>query len=81
MAANWRGWDDEIKWGTLEDDFSLTATSDLTGHVDLLIKMRSNEYPYGWKMEVNFALEAGSLEGLFRKVSTLFPIHPNAPTD
>jgi hypothetical protein len=81
MAAKWRGWDGEIKWSTLEEDFSLTATADRTGHVDLLIKMQNNYYPYGWEMQVHFALEAGSLEDLFKKTSAIFPIHPNAPAD
>ncbi len=81
MAANWRGWDGELSWTTLEGDFSMTATSDRLGHIILLAELKSDSYPRDWELKARFHLEAGTLDQLYRSISAVFPIHLNAPKD
>lgn len=79
MAANWRGWEGEYHWATLEDDFRLTATADKLGHIELVADLKSDSSPPDWQARVRLTLEAGGLEQLFQKVHAAFPIHQGAP--
>lgn len=81
VAAKWRGWDGELWWSTLEGDFKMTATSDRLGHIALLVEMKSDACPRNWELKARLDLEASALEQLYRSVSAVFPIHPNAPAD
>jgi hypothetical protein len=81
MAKNWRGWEGEYRWATLEDDFRLAATTDRLGHVELSIVMKSESCPRDWEVRVRIVLEAGVLDDIFRKVKEVFPIHEGAPRD
>ena len=81
MAANWRGWEGELSWGTLEGEFKMTATCDRLGHIDLLVEMKSDSYPRDWELKARLLLEAGTLDQLHRSVLAVFPIHENAPED
>jgi hypothetical protein len=81
MAANWRGWEGELSWATLEGEFGMSATSDRLGHITLLVELKSDSYPRDWEMKGHIYLEAGSLEQLYQSVSSIFPIHPNALAD
>jgi hypothetical protein len=81
MAANWRGWDGEFFWGTLEGEFKMTATTDRLGHVELWVGIRGDTSPHDWELKALLHFEAGTLDQLYRNVSAVFPIHPNAPAD
>src|ERR1700691_5899488 len=41
MAANWKGWEGEKTWSSIEGEFGLAATSDRLGHITLRIRLRS----------------------------------------
>ncbi|MEO5959003.1 MAG: DUF6228 family protein [Opitutaceae bacterium] len=81
MAANWRGWEGELSWSTLEGEFKMTATSDRLGHIDLLVVMKSDSYPRDWELKARLHLEAGTLDQVYRDLSAVFPIHANASDD
>jgi len=81
MAATWRGWEGELRWATLEDDFRLIATTNKLGHVELQVQMKADSYPPEWEVRIRLSLEAGSLDDLFKRVEAVFPIHEGAPRD
>jgi hypothetical protein len=78
IAKNWKGWEGESKWATLESEFTMIARSDSLGHVTLEVALRSDSYPPEWKMSSLLHLEAGSLDSISRSVSSILPIAENA---
>ncbi len=69
IAANWRGWKGEKKWGTLEGEFELTATSDSTGHVKLAVFLRAPHTGFHWELRSALELEAGQLDAIAYEVA------------
>jgi len=61
LAANWRGWTGKREWGSLEGELSFSATSDSTGHITLLVQMRSGSSPFDWRLSATLLIEAGKL--------------------
>src|SRR5690606_8073975 len=57
MAANWRGWEGELSWSTLEGEFKMTATADRLGHIELLAEIKSDAYPRDWELKARLNLE------------------------
>jgi len=78
IAQNWKGWEGESKWATLEGEFTMRATADSLGHVTLEVALRSDTYPPEWKMNGLIHLEAGSLDSIARSVASILPIAENA---
>jgi len=70
LAAHWRGWQDEKKWGSLEGELTLTAVTDSTGHTSLLVRLRSGPYPYDWSLTTTLLIEAGQLEQIAAQMET-----------
>jgi hypothetical protein len=54
MAENWRGWQGEQRYRSLEGDLTLTAKHD--GHVQLSVELRENP---GWRVQADFTLDPG----------------------
>ncbi|MCZ8095474.1 MAG: DUF6228 family protein [Acidovorax sp.] len=69
LAANWRGWQGEKSWGTLEGEVTLTATSDGTGHITMKFTLSQPYTGFEWQVSGALELEAGSLERLAIVVS------------
>jgi hypothetical protein len=63
LAEHWKGWRGTRKWGSLEGELSLTAESDRTGHVRLLVRLDDGAPPY-WRTDLTLNLEVGQLEQL-----------------
>jgi hypothetical protein len=78
LAKNWRGWRGEKAWGTVEGDLILSATSDRTGHVTLVVTL-AHGAPWTWRTEAIVAIEAGQLERL-AAVALAFARHVGAAT-
>jgi hypothetical protein len=74
LAHDWSGWKGEKKWLSLEGELELSATIDLTGHVNLKVRIKSDPYPYyGWSFSTTLLLEAGQLEQIARQIESFTP--------
>ena len=62
LAANWRGWDREKEWASLEQEFILRATNDGRGHILLFVTLRGGMFPREWTVEAVIPTEAGLLD-------------------
>jgi Family of unknown function (DUF6228) len=69
MADDWRGWDGEREWASIEGLFELTATHDGLGHVSLRVRLRSGLYDEGWNVGGVIGLDAGGLSNLAREAA------------
>jgi hypothetical protein len=72
MAREWRGWEGKKEWTALEDELRLTASTDLTGHTELLVIMRDYSDPADSRLQATLQLEAGQLEELARAMTRVF---------
>jgi hypothetical protein len=66
LADDWRGWEGERTWSSLEGDFVLAATHDGLGHVALQVRLRSGPYAEDWLVTGTIWLDAGQLDGVAR---------------
>jgi len=57
LAANWRGWQGEGVYESLERDLRLTGTHD--GHVRLALQLRQSTVPDGWSVAAVIRLDPG----------------------
>ena len=73
IAANWRGWLGEKKWSTLEGEFTLLATSDKTGHVELRFELSPPFAGQRWFLKGVLVLEAGSLDRVASDIASVWP--------
>jgi hypothetical protein len=72
MARDWKGWERQKQWATLEDELRLTAKADHTGHIYLEVIMRDSGRPHGWRLQATLQLEAGQLEAIAHSVTKVF---------
>lgn len=72
IAANWKGWDGEKKWSSIESDLMLTATSDNLGHITLEVAIFKNHPDNDWNISAPVHLDAGSLDKIAKDVATFF---------
>jgi Family of unknown function (DUF6228) len=66
LADDWRGWEGERTWSSLEGDLDLAATHDGLGHVALRVRLRSGPYEEDWLATGTIWLEAGQLDATAR---------------
>jgi hypothetical protein len=57
LAADWRGWQGERAYESLERELRLTATHD--GHVRLAVQLRQSTLPDGWLAAAVLRLDPG----------------------
>ena len=57
LAADWRGWDGERTYESLESDLRLTATHD--GYVRLAVQLWQQAGRQGWSVAAVISLEPG----------------------
>lgn len=72
LASNWRGWDGQLKWTSLEGEFELSCSHDRIGHVATTAKLESNSVGQGWTAEIRFELSAGELEKIANELKRFF---------
>ena len=72
MEREWKGWSGEKSWGSLEGEFSLSATSDNTGHIFLNTRIQSGHSPPTSSMELEFVVESGQLTTIEKKAASFF---------
>lgn len=57
LANDWRGWEGERVYESLEHDLRLAAEHD--GHVRLKVRLWQSSDPNGWSVETRLTLEPG----------------------
>jgi hypothetical protein len=75
LAKDWKGWQGERTWATLEDEFQLTASSDSLGHVRLAYRIRPPHTGFNWELRGALELEAGQLESLALQAAEAWNLH------
>jgi Family of unknown function (DUF6228) len=68
LADEWTGWQGKKVWSSLEGEFTLTATSDSTGHVTLAYFLRPPYTGFHWELRGALEIEAGQLAAIARDV-------------
>ena len=69
LAENWRGFDDEKEWKSLEGEFTLVCTSDNLGHFAIRSTIRNSLDT--WSVNTIY-VEAGQLEKIADDVIKFF---------
>jgi hypothetical protein len=70
LAADWRGWPGERKWG--KSPLALAATHDGLGHVAINVHVAPNvHYEPTWEARATIQLEAGRLDHVARQAAEL----------
>jgi Family of unknown function (DUF6228) len=72
MAANWKGWQGQYAWESLEGELCLRCTQDRAGHVSIRVELRSGPTERDWVVETTIVTEAGQLDGLAEGVERFF---------
>jgi len=74
MAEEWRGWEGEKSWCSLEGEFELHATTDALGYVAIraVLTNANLESEEPWHMDAVLVTEAGQLERMAVEVCALF---------
>ena len=74
MADDWRGWEGEKTWGSLEGELGLRATHNGIGTVRLQVELGSGQLVgdgAGWSAVAVLELDAGGLDPLARAAKQL----------
>ena len=69
LARNWKGWEGERRWETLEGEFSICATSDRLGHIRLSFTLSQPHTGLELQLKGALELEAGMLDSVAKQVS------------
>ncbi len=72
MASQWRGWQGEMAWGSLEEELSLRCSFHKSGQVPIQVRIRSGSSKGDWSVEALIQTEAGQLETIARQASDFF---------
>ena len=72
MTKEWKGWDGEIKWVSIEQEFSVTCTSDQKGHIAVKLKFSQYEGAEPWEAQVILNLESGLMEKASKDIKKFF---------
>lgn len=70
LAENWKGFDGEKEWSSLEGEFCLNCTSDNLGHFALEVTLRNNEDTQCARKTIY--IESGQLENISLEVRIFF---------
>jgi hypothetical protein len=72
MAENWKGWEGDKKWQSIESDLCLTASTDNWGHITLGVSIHANHPDDDWSAQAPIHLDAGSLDTLLKDIRAFF---------
>lgn len=73
MAKNWRGWQGEKRWESLEGDLKMIGTSETLGHINIVVELRSGlGDPFAWDVRCNLVLESWQLDVLAGQAKKFF---------
>ncbi len=66
LAADWRGWDGQRTWHSIEGTLRLTATHDGLGTVLLYVHLKRSTCEADWAIDGPVWLDAGALPAVAR---------------
>jgi hypothetical protein len=72
LAANWKGWDGEKKWSSLEGELHLSAKTDQWGHIFLNVLIHVRNGYDDWDLSSELSIEPGQLDTLAKALNILF---------
>lgn len=72
IAIEWKGWEGTKEWHSIESEFGVLASSDVSGHVMLELNFREVEGPELWNSQVTIGFEAAQTEQIANKVRRFF---------
>ena len=72
MSRDWKGWEGERNWVSLEGEFGFSCTSDGKGHVALKLGFAQMYDPEPWRAQSTLNLEAGLLDSVATSVRKFF---------
>ncbi len=80
MAENWQGWKEELKWSSIEEEFTITCTHDKLGHITLYVEMH---HDFGslepWRLKASLVVDAGQLETISKDAKKFFTTEGSNP--
>jgi hypothetical protein len=68
MAADWRGWEGEKRWESVDNDFALSCASDARGAVSMTATLKGPYHEGEWRVQAVVHVEAGRLGELAAQV-------------
>jgi len=74
LASNWAGWSGKKTWGSMEGEYNLAATTDLTGHITLVAELNPLGIPPCFSALLSLVLEAGQLDQIARRAKLFFSV-------
>ena len=72
MVDQWRGWEGELAWASLEGEVAMSATADSLGHVTLRLRFQNAQGASPWAAEVDLTLEPMQVEEAHRHLARFF---------
>jgi hypothetical protein len=72
LACQWAGWTGKEEWRSAEGELEITATSDRTGHINLVFALVKPEQSANWSASAHLIIEAGRLEQLSWEAQRFF---------
>ncbi len=73
IAKNWKGWQGEKEWSSIDGEFTIIAKSDKLGHISLAIEMRQD---FGetepWRLKATVVVDAGQLDDIAKDAKDFF---------
>ena len=69
IAKNWKGWTGEKNWGSTETQFTISATHNNIGRVNLDIFITPSVGNNTWSVEGPISLDLGSLDTVAKNIS------------
>jgi hypothetical protein len=72
LASNWKGWQGEFVWESLEGELALRCSQDRAGHVFIRVSLSSGHTDQAWNVRATIMAEAGQLEELARSAEVFF---------
>jgi hypothetical protein len=75
LAADWRGWDGERVWNSIEGEFRHEARHNRVGYVALIVRLRKFAWSHNeggdWEAAATIAIEPGHLAEIAGAVAAL----------
>ena len=72
IAKDWRGWEGERCWESIEGDLRIAIRSSRTGEITMRITLQSEGGYDDWRLEAPIFTEAGQLESIAHQVALFF---------
>ena len=78
LARDWRGWEDERTWCSLESALALSVMIERAGKVVFVVELRDSP-AFTWRMAAKLAVENGQLDALSRDAAAFSSLLRAAP--